>query len=253
MAQIALFHYQSRESFLHARDPRFKIAALLGMNLLALQTGFVGVAALLGTVLAGFMASGIGPFTAIRQARYLLLLGLFVLVSRMFAGDHNAALPLVGVGYSSAGLDSGLRFFGQFMAIVLAGHLFLTTTPLQSIVGALHWLLSRLPFIPAGRIALMAGLALSFFGVCAEEGAEISAALDVRGLAFRRHPVMFMRLFGIGMLRRVLLRTDAIVAALEARAYDDHRTVPDFRAAAKDWLFLSLIAVLLVLLVATAR
>ncbi|MFP4566498.1 MAG: CbiQ family ECF transporter T component, partial [Spirochaetaceae bacterium] len=118
--------------------------------------------------------------------------------------------------------------------VVLAAELTLQTTPAGRVGDVFHWLLGPVPGVNAGRVALMAGLALRHVVVLGDLYRRVSEATAVRGIRLRRAPLRGIRIIAVSLIRETVLEAERTTDALIARGYSDDRTPPVFTPARRD-------------------
>ena len=73
----------------------------------------------------------------------------------------------------------------------------------------------------------MLGLVVRFLPVILFQAGEIADAQRARGIERRKNPLIRLMRFTIPLFRRVFLSADELTAAMQARCYSEHRTLPD--------------------------
>ena len=234
MAEIALFHYQTRETALHRYDPRHKLPLLILMVALLFHTGAWGLLFLSALLAAG---GAIGRLSLGDLFRGLLPLGLLIL-----AGFLAEALTVPGakvIAWLPAtwpGLATGGFLAWRLAAVVLLGTLFTATTSIRDLRAAIVWYLRPFPRLHGGRIATMIGLTISLIPLIFDTQSEISDALRSRCIERSGRFVRRAGAFAAPLIIKTFTRADEIVQAMEARCYTDDRTVARLCARGADWI-----------------
>lgn len=201
-------NYFPADSYWHLRDPRLKLLVVIGGTTLALTENRLGGQLFLLILVGGLYLSAQLPWKrgwrTLLTFRWLLLITLLL---NLWTGP-----PVTAFAYL-------LRLSN----ILLLSSWLLGVTETLTFIAGLELLLH--PFrrvLPVGEIAMVLGLALSFFPLLLEEAGEIMLAQRARGVnlqakwskKIRGLIAMVIPLF-IAALRRAL----AIAQAMEARGY----------------------------------
>ena len=225
MAAMTGFAYTHRDTPVHALDPRVKLLALAAFSIAAVAlVPWSARAVLAAGLLGAYAAARARPLQALFAARLFLLLALAVVATHSFTGG----------GFTSAGALDGARIAAGFLLVVLAAELTLQTTPAGRVADVFHWLLRPVPGVNAGRVALMAGLALRHVVVLGDLYRRLSEAMVVRGIRLRRAPLRGIRILAVSLIRETVLEAEQTTDALIARGYSDDRTPPAFAAGRGD-------------------
>ena len=115
----------------------------------------------------------------------------------------------------------------RLLLVVFMGVLLMATTRTADIRAALVWYLKPIPFVNEKMAATMVGLVVRFLPVILFQAGEIADAQRARGIERRKNPLIRLMRFTIPLFRRVFLSADELVAAMQARCYNEHRTLPD--------------------------
>lgn len=244
MARLRAFAFEAGESALHRTDPRVKLAVLAAFSIAAVSLPeWPARAVLLATLLGAFAAAGINLLRALAAARFFLFLAAAVVLSNALSGGR----------ISPAGAELGAQTAAGFLLVVLAAELVLRTTSAARVTDVVHWVLRPVPGVNAGRIALMAGLALRHAVVLSDTYHRVTEAMAVRGVPVRRRPLRSLHIIAVALIRDTVLEAQNTTDALVARGYRDERTPPSFRFAGRDILALVLAVLAILAAVGAAR
>jgi energy-coupling factor transporter transmembrane protein EcfT len=166
------------------------------------------------------MCAGIRLSRLIAEMRYFLVFLFFVFGIRSvtFADGWMPSISLDQAGAS-------LVVCWRLLLVVSMGVLLMATTRTADIRAALVWFLKPVPFVDERMAATMVGLVVRFLPVILLQAAEISDAQRARGIERRRNPVVRLMRFTIPLFRRVFLSADELAVAMQARCYNEHRTL----------------------------
>ncbi|MFO8065440.1 MAG: energy-coupling factor transporter transmembrane component T family protein [Spirochaetota bacterium] len=219
MASLTAFSYVDLDTAVHRLDPRVKLASLAVFSVTAVAVDpWAARAVLTLALLAGFAVSRLNPLKTLWSSRLFLFLAAAIVLTH---GLEGGTLTL-------AGAERGARTAAGFLLVVLAAELTLSTTPTGRVTDVVHWALRPVPGVNAGRIALMAGLALRHAVILAAIHRRVVEAMHVRGMKTRRSPLRSVRIRAVLLLRESVLEAELTIDALAARGYADRRTPPAF-------------------------
>lgn len=163
------------------------------------------------------------------EIRYFLLFLLFVFLMRVITLNDNF-IPAINTDQVSA----ALIFCWKLLLIVLLGVLLMSTTRTTHIRAALVWGMKPLPFINERTTATMVGLVVRLLPLILFQAGEIGDAMRSRCIEGRKNPVIRLTRFTIILFRRAFTRADDLVDALQARCYNEYRTLPELRFSLND-------------------
>ncbi len=226
--------YHSKNSALHRLDPRFKLLILLGVGLSVLQAEKWGLALLTGLLLPLIPAVGLRFSVLLKELRLFLLLLLLLVLSRALSAEGALVWQWRGISLSWEGLYQGGLVSWRLLLVVIMGLLWMASTRVAQIRGAVVCLLRPIPFIPEKRVGTMLALLLSFLPLLIRQARELQQAQQARGMDRRKNPLYRLIKLGLPWLRKSLEQADRRVMALEARAYSEDRSLPDFSATRTD-------------------
>jgi energy-coupling factor transporter transmembrane protein EcfT len=181
-----------------------------------------------------------------KELRYFFILLLLIFVTRLLSTDGTPVINLKYFTISMQGITNGILVCWRLALIVILGFAFISTTRPSAIKAAVQWFLKPVPFIPETKVAVMMGLILRFVPVILDQARETAEAQKARAVENRKNPVYRLTKFGFPLIRRIFERADDLVAAMEARAYTEHRTDPELTADKKDWVALMVVCCLCV-------
>ncbi len=231
MDELNTIGFAPGQSPLHQLDPRTKQAMLMGLSAISPWGQLTFLVSLSVVILLSFRAAGIRLSRLIGDIRYFLLFLLFVFVVRTvtFAGNWipNISVDLAG---------EALMVCWRLLMVVSMGALLMATTRAADIRAALVWYLKPIPIVDEKMAATMVGLVVRFLPVILFQAAEISDAQRARGIERRKNPLSRLMIFSLPLFRRVFLSADELVAAMQARCYSEHRTLPDLSFSRHDGL-----------------
>ena len=135
-----------------------------------------------------------------------------------------------------ASTPEALLICWRLLLVVCMGLLLMATTRTAHIRAALVWFLKPAPVIDEKMAATMLGLVVRLLPQILYQAAEISDAQRARGIDRRKNVLVRPMRFSIALFRRVFLSADELVAAMQARCYNEHRTLPILRFTVRDGL-----------------
>jgi energy-coupling factor transporter transmembrane protein EcfT len=221
----AVAHAGRLESPVHTLDARVKLLLLAVFSVAAVVLpGAAPTGVLAAGLVAAYAVARRNPVRALAGAPVFLVLAAVVVLSH----------ALDAGGISASGAARGAEVSTGFLIVVLAVELIISTTPVGRITDVVHWLLRCLPGVNAGRVALMAGLAVTHALVLRDAAARSREALEARGVSARSGPVRYLRILAVALIRETVEHAERTTDALFARGYSDERTPPAFAATSRD-------------------
>jgi energy-coupling factor transporter transmembrane protein EcfT len=220
MGELTTIGFTPGQSVFHRLDPRTKQALLMGLSMMSLLGGMVFLLSFTAAMTVSLYVSGIRLSRLIAEMRYFLVFLFFVFGIRSvtFADGWMPSISLDQAGAS-------LVVCWRLLLVVSMGVLLMATTRTADIRAALVWFLKPVPFVDERMAATMVGLVVRFLPVILFQAAEISDAQRARGIERRRNPVVRLMRFTIPLFRRVFLSADELAVAMQARCYNEHRTL----------------------------
>ena len=222
MGELTAIGFRPGQSPLHRLDPRTKQALLMGFSLVSLWGKLTFLMLLTAVMVFLMRAAGLRLRRLIREIRYFLFFLFFVF------GIRTVTFADGWVPFLSADLaGEALIVCWRLLLVVFMGMLLVATTRTADIRAALVWYLKPLPVVDAKMAATMVGLVVRFLPLVLFQAGEISDAQRSRGIERRKNPLVRLMRFTIPLFRRVFLRADELVVAMQARCYSEHRTLAD--------------------------
>ena len=229
----------------HRMDPRFKLFFLALLSVSSVNASLLGLLLLFFLQLFAFVQSRIPAGAFARELRYFAVFLFFVFLARALTtpGEKFFQAGLLSVIFPVGphGLRAGALAAFRLFLVVMLGFLFVNATPPSKVRAAVAWYLRPVPFVPEKRVASMMALLVRFLPLIVQQARETSDAQKARGVENRKNPVYRLVKLAIPMLRRTFLRADELVLAMEARGYDEDRSMPRLDAAKSDWLALAIL------------
>lgn len=244
MAELTSFSYIAGDSILHRIDARFKILFIILLSLVSLNEYFRGLGLLTIILLGVIFYARLPLASGFKELRYFLILLLLIFVTRLLSTDGTPVINLKYFTISMQGITNGILVCWRLALIVILGLAFISTTPPSAIKAAVQWFLKPVPFIPEKKVAVMMGLILRFVPVILDQARETAEAQKARAVENRKNPVYRLTKFSFPLIRRTFERADDLVAAMEARAFTEHRTDPELTADKRDWVALMVVCCL---------
>lgn len=229
MGELTAIGFTPGHSPLHRLDPRTKQAMLLGLSMICLGANLAYLVSLTSVMLFLLHAAGLQIHRLLREIRYFLLFLCFVFAVRVIAFTDGWNLT-----FSVAESVEAMLVCWRLLLVVLMGVLLMATTRVAHIRAALVWFLKPVPLVDEKTAATMVGLVVRFLPVILLQAADISDAQRARGIERRKNPLIRLMRFTIPLFRRVFLSADDLAAAMQARCYNEQRTLPDLSFTRRD-------------------
>ncbi len=231
MGELTAIGFNPGHSAFHRLDPRTKQALLIGVSVISLWGNLTFLASLSTAILLGLHAAHVRIGRLIGEIRYFLFFLLFLFSIRTLTFSDNW-MPTFSIGLAA----EALVICWRLLLVVLMSLLLMATTRTADIRAALVWFLKPVPVVNERMAATMVGLVVRFLPQILLQAAEISDAQRARGIDRRKNPLVRLMRFSIGLFRRVFLSADELVAAMQARCYNEQRTLPDLSFTRRDGL-----------------
>jgi energy-coupling factor transporter transmembrane protein EcfT len=245
MVELTGTLYHRESSFLHRIDVRFKMVFLVLLSVATINAGFSGLLIFFVTLASIFFLERISIKLLIRELRIFFIFLGFIFVARtlstpgekLFQVDFFSVILLV----TKQGIFFGALVCFRLVLVVLLGYLFVRSTWPSQVRIAIAWFLRPIPWIPENKIATMLSLMMRFLPLILQEAKETSDAQRARCIENRKNPIYRFIKLAIPMLRRIFLRADDLVLAMEARGYSENRILPLLHSKRSDWLLLAFV------------
>jgi len=242
MAEIEIFHYRNGRGILHRIDTRIKLLFIIFLTICIFNSSIWALIILTAFVLSLFlieyMQSKItSPFSFLNNVKGFLLFLLLITLVRGLSSEVFVT-----------GILSGLLYSWKLFLLVLIGQLLTSTTDPAHIQGAVYRVLHKVPYIPAGTIATMISLTITFIPLIFDQYLEVRDAANSRLGNLTRNPLTKISTIALPLLQTTLLRADEIAQAMESRCYSEHPTLNEMKMKKHDALSLIILIAIPILL-----
>ena len=221
MGELTTIGFTPGRSRIHRLDPRTKqlLVMVLGVTCLKANSLFLAVTSVVLFWLVHL--TGLSFCQFIKEIRYFLafLFCIFLVRACSFGGDYYPVI--VGGNAREAAL-----ICWRLLLVVLMGVLLVFTTRTGDIRASLIWFLKPLPLVNERLAATMVGLVVRFLPLVLYQAKETGEAMRARGIEKRKNPLARLTRFTITLFRRVFSRADELADSMQARCYNEHRTLP---------------------------
>lgn len=239
MGELTTIGFKPGRSKLHRLDPRTKQLLIMILSVTCLKAGSIFLASTSVVLFWLVHLAGLSFVRFIKEIRYFLvfLLCIFLVRALSFGGDYYPVIV------ADNAREAALVFW-RLLLVVLMGVLLVFTTRTADIRASLIWFLKPLPLVNERLAATMVGLVVRFLPLVLYQAKETGEAMRARGIEKRKNPLVRLTRFTITLFRRVFSRADGLADSMQARCYNEHRTLPAL-AFARDDLVAAGICVLL--------
>lgn len=203
----------------------------MGLGAVSPWGDLVFLTALSAAVLFFFANAGVSFGRFIREIRYFLYFLAFVFCLRTVS-FKSIFVPVFAVDQAA----EAFTICWRLLVVVSMGLLVMATTRIAHIRAALVWYLKPVPLIDEKMAATMVGLVVRFLPQILFQASEISDAQRARCADRCKNPLLRLKRFAIPLFRRVFSRADEQVAAMQARCYNENRTLPELGFTSVDLL-----------------
>lgn len=248
MVELTGGYYPVNGSPLHRLDVRFKMIFLVLLSIATIHAGVSGLCILFVTLTACVILAHISIKGLIREIKFFSIFLIFIFVARTLSTPGE---KLFQIGFYSftlvitkQGVLSGALVCFRLFLVVLLGYLFVWSTYPTQVRVAVAWFFKPVPLIPEKKVATMLSLLMRFLPLILREARETTDAQCARCIENRKNPVYRFTKLAVPMLRRIFLRADDLVLAMEARGYSENRTLPRLYSKKADWLLLAFVIIL---------
>lgn len=214
-------------------DPRARLLATLAASGSVLAaSGWGGLGLGLAAVAALHLLAGDGPRAALAALRPFRFLLLFTLVVQAAFTPGAPLLPgLLPAGVTIEGGAAAAQAFLRLGGVIAVSALLVRTTSPLELARSLGWAIAPTARagVPVREVTLVLALGFHFFPVLLDEGRQVRAALESRGIS-TRHPRLALRLrallvWTLAVLFGMVDRSTRLAGALEARGFALPRTM----------------------------
>jgi len=242
MVELTITGNPAGTSALHRLDARFKMVCMVLFSIATIHAGFSGLFILFLTQVLAVLLVRISMKRLIWELRFVFIFLLLIFIVRLLstAGDVLLRISLfsVTISITEQGISSGALVCFRLFLVVLLGYLFIWSTPPSQIRIAVTWFLRPVPFIPERKVATMLSLMIRFLPLILQETKETADAQRARCIENRKNPIYRFVKLAIPVFRRIFLRADDLILAMEARGYSENRALPRLYSKKSDWRFL---------------
>ena len=243
---------------LHARDPRLKLASLLGLSLATLVASGSTLVIPLLLLLAAFRYAEQPLGRTLLALKPLILIALLIAVSRTITAAAEISVSAVTSGAAAAveaapaaaaataadrlgalrpppqAIVSGIEYAVRLLMVALFGQLFLATTSRGRIIDTLRWVCSPRPPTARTHVPLAVAVALSSYPLMARGMQQTRDACVARGVNPRKSPALLMKRIVRAAVDEAPLRITRVADAVSVRGFSAHSTPPRFQPAVAD-------------------
>lgn len=237
MAELNLFSYRPALTFIHQLDARLKLLLVVLINLASLRASFFGLTTLSIPIIWGFCYLKVPLFPTLKQSRFFFLLLFLTFLSRVFFTQSTDFWQVYTFKLGIEGIQSGTMFCWRMTLILVTGIIFISSAKTEEINAATQWYFKPIPFIPEKRLGTMISLMIRFLPLIMEKADEIHTAQKSRGIEGVKNPIKRLVLFSVPLIKKVFESADRMVIAMEARCYNEDRTLHLLKLNKKDVVF----------------
>lgn len=248
---VTIGRYLPLDSWMHKRDPRIKLVALIMLIIATfIDLGFIGYAIIGFLIVVSLIASKISFKMILKSMRAMLFMMIFLLVINLFVvktGDLWFSLGFINI-YSGAIFQTLYIVIRLVIMVSLTTILTVTTKPMDLTV-AIEDLLKPLRVIkvPSHEIAMIISIALRFIPTLLDEASRIMKAQASRGVDFEegslKDKISSILALIIPLFASSFQRAEELADAMEARGYSPGEERTRYRVFKIDALDLILLFV----------
>ncbi len=239
MGDMNTIGFTPGHSPLHRLDPRTKQILLMSLSVASMWGELIFLLFFSLSLLLCVHAAGLRIHRLIFEIRYFILFLCFVFIVRTVTLDHHWT-----PGVDAREAMDALMLCWRLLLMVVMGLLLVATTRIAHIRAALIWFLKPVPLVNEKMAGTMVGLIVRFLPMVLFQAGEITSAQRARGIEQRKNPAGRMMIFAICLFRRVFLSADELTVALQARCYNEHRTLPELSFSRQDTVAFALGAII---------
>ncbi len=227
MAEIDIFHYKKGSSFLYFLHPGGKLFFFIVLSFLTFRSSYIPLLVILVFSLFVFLtayrqSSNLAIIKFVKSISFFAVFLLFIILVRWITEGGRE------------GLCAGFLYSLKLFILFVFSHILVLTTELSGFYSAVYQILRPLPFISAGRAALILSLTISFIPLVFDQYAECRDAFDSR--LGRRSKNLFRKIFltVFSLIQNTILRADELALAMESRCYNDNPVLPEIKTGKSD-------------------
>jgi len=224
MAEIELFHYTAKKTFLKSIDARIKFPLLMLFTILVYHVSAGGLLFLSLCILILFTVSSYSLKYSLPNMRGILILTLLIAIATYAAGRKTGEALLAALRFDST----------IFLGITLIA----TTLP-EEIEKAVYALLKPVPFISAARVATRIRLTITFIPELLNKTREIKDARLSRCIKSERNPVKRIHSLILPLMYGIIENAETTAFAMESRCYSDNKTFTLKKLSTRDYYALA--------------
>lgn len=222
MAELTTIGFKPGFSMLHRLDPRTKQLLIMVLSVVCLRGNIILLTLISTLLILLFHRSSLRLIQFIREIRYFLFFLLFIFIVRAMSFSEDFYPVFIIANAREAALVCW-----RLLLVVLMGVLLISTTRTADIRASLIWFMKPLPFVNERLAATTVGLVVRFLPLVLFQAGEIGDVMRARGIEKRKNPLVRLITFTITLFRRVFLRADDLVDTMQARCYNEYRTLPE--------------------------
>jgi len=232
MAEIELFHYRSGTGFFHNLNTGIKYLSALLLSLALFNSSFRELLVFTITFIPTVFIL-LKPATSTLLKRISAMKG-FLIFLILVAGAR-------GFSFSGSASERWIHssvYVWKIVLLLIIGQILISTTDPADLHGAVYRFLRRIPFLPAGPIATMLSLTISFIPLIFDQYDEIRQAAESRLAGLIKNPVKKVLVTALPLMETTLSRADEISMAMESRCYVHNPTLKESHITMRDILAL---------------
>ncbi len=215
-------HYIPRSSAVHRWDARTKLFGIALVTGALLWAEPMVLAVVTGGLAALFAAARLPWRLPLRTIRAW---GPFLVLLFSVQAVSWEAFPKLPQSFPEAfppdSVAAAAVSLWRIALMILWAVFFTATTNTAAVQRAVLWVLRPVPFVPARRIAVMAGLSVHLFATLLDDLEEIRTACRARLGDRSKNPYRRMKIVILPLFRKALNRAESMALALAARGYRD--------------------------------
>lgn len=222
MGELTTIGFKPGASSLHRLDPRTKQLLIMILSVACFGAGVVFLTIFSIMLIVLFHLSSLRFIQFLREIRYFLFFLLFIFAVRVLSFSDDL-LPVI----EAATVKEAALVCWRLLLVVLMGVLLISTTRTADIRASLIWFMKPLPFVNERIAATMVGLVVRLLPLVLFQAQELGDVMRARGIEKRKNPLLRLITFTIALFRRVFLRADGLADTMQARCYNEYRTLPE--------------------------